>query len=178
MTPGEYIQLKAFARVDGAIMALLWGIAFACYIAGLLNPILLFIAIILVFVTPFVAAKRLQMFRDHALGGIISFRRGWAYVAMMFFYGSLLFALVQYGYFAYLDKGFLLHTMQSMMENADARQMMADYGMSTVMNESLAQMRAMRPIDMALNMFTTNLILGCILGFPIAVVIKKSQNNN
>jgi Na+/glutamate symporter len=55
---------------------------------------------------------------------------------------------------------------------------MADYGMSTVMNESLAQMRAMRPIDMALNMLTTNLILGCILGFPIAVVIKKSQNNN
>ena len=47
MTPAEYIQLKAFARQDGALMALLWIGSFGCYIAGLGHPIYGMIAVML-----------------------------------------------------------------------------------------------------------------------------------
>ena len=35
MTAPEYIQLKAFARQDGAFLALLWVAAFFLYIIGI-----------------------------------------------------------------------------------------------------------------------------------------------
>ena len=38
MTPAEYIQLKAFARQDGALLALLLVVVFLLYIIGLSNP--------------------------------------------------------------------------------------------------------------------------------------------
>ena len=38
MTPIEYVQLRAFARQDGALLSLLWIGSFACYIQGLTYP--------------------------------------------------------------------------------------------------------------------------------------------
>ena len=46
MTPEEYIQLKAFARQDGAMLSLLWIGSFACYIKGLSSPTLAFAALL------------------------------------------------------------------------------------------------------------------------------------
>ena len=48
MTPQEYTQLKAFARQDGVLLALLWIGGFACYILGLSNPMLGLAAMVLI----------------------------------------------------------------------------------------------------------------------------------
>ena len=55
MTPEEYVQLKAFARIDGALLFLLWIGSFALYIKGMENPILGTLSLILLFVSPFYA---------------------------------------------------------------------------------------------------------------------------
>ena len=38
MTISEHLQLRAFARIDGAYLGILWTISFACYIMGMSQP--------------------------------------------------------------------------------------------------------------------------------------------
>ena len=95
MTPAEYIQLKAFARVDGALLAVLWVASFACYVAGIANPVYSMMAMMLMVATPFFVAFRLGKFRDKGLNGIISLPRGWGYSVYVFFYAAILMAVAQ-----------------------------------------------------------------------------------
>jgi hypothetical protein len=46
-----------------------------------------------------------------------------------------------------------------------------------MMDESLQQMAATRPIDYALNMLTINISLGFILGIPISLLKQRTVLN-
>ena len=45
--------------------------------------------------------------------------------------------------------------------------------MQQTMSESLEMMGQMRPIDYALNVLTVNIVIGIVLGLPIAALMKK-----
>lgn len=173
MTPAEYLQLKAFARVDGALLAILWTVSFVCYIVGIAQPMFTMAALLLMVATPFFVGKRLRRFRDEDLGGIISLMRGWGFVVLVFFYGGILLALVQYVYFAYIDQGYLLASFSKALESAETKQVIEMYGMQKTVSESLTLMEQMRPIDYALNVLTMNISIGIILGLPIAAILQK-----
>ena len=177
MTAPEYIQLKAFARQDGALLALLWVGAFILYIIGVQNQILGLAAILLVVYTPFFVGERLGKFRDYGREGVISFRRGYAYSVLVFFYGGVLFAIAQYLYFAFMDNGYLLSQFSKMVTSEEAQQMLKQYGMTEMMNESLKEMANIRPIDYALNMLTINITLGFVLGVPISLIMQRTKSN-
>ena len=174
MTAPEYIQLKAFARQDGALLALLWVGAFLLYIIGIQNQLLGLAAIMMMVYTPFFVGERLGKFRDYGREGLISFRRGYAYTVFVFFYGGVLFAIAQYLYFAFMDNGYLLSQFSKMVSSEEAQQMLQQYGMTEMMNESLKEMADIRPIDYALNMLTINISLGFVLGIPISLVMQRS----
>ena len=173
MTPAEYVQLKAFARIDGARLALLWVVSFTCYIVGIANPLYGMVAIVLMVATPFFVSRRLMKFRDEGLGGVISFGRGWGYSLYVFFYASILLALAQYVYFAYIDQGYMLQSFSEALSSSEAQQMVKQYGAQQMIEESLEQLAQMRPIDYALNILTMNIMIGAVLGLPIAALIKK-----
>ena len=175
MTPAEYVQLKAFARVDGATLSLLWIGSFACYVMGIANPVYTLAALGLMVVTPFYVGRRLKRFRDEDRGGIISLLRGWAFVILVFFYAGILLAVAQYAYFAFVDQGYLYASLSTMVQSADGRQMIEQYGMQEAMDESLRQMATMRPIDYALNMLTMNISVGIVLGLPIAALMQRKD---
>ena len=173
MTPAEYIQLKAFARVDGALLSLLWIVSFACYVIGISSPLYSVIALLLMVVTPFFVGHRLAKFRDEGRQGVISFRRAWAYSIFVFFYAAILLALAQYVYFAFLDQGYLLFSFNKVLASPEAKQLIEQYGMQQAMSESLQQMGQMRPIDYALNVLTVNIMAGVVLGLPIAALLQR-----
>lgn len=168
----EYIQLKAFTRMDGALLALLWTASFACYVWGLSQPELGMVAIILAVITPFFVARRLKKFRDGGLDGIISFRRGWAYAMLTFFYASLLFAAVHFVYFSYLDHGYFFAMLTKMMSSPENAQALGKDLLGTVI-DSLQMAGKMRPIDLALNIMMSNMFVGFILSFPVAAIMKR-----
>ena len=178
MTAPEYKQLKAFARVDGALMAMLMIVCFACYIAGLTSPLYGFLSIIAVAMMPFFAGIRLKRFRDTGLEGSISFMRGWAYICLMFFYAGLLFALAQYAYLTYMDKGYLVMTITNILALPENAEVIKQLGMADQVSESIHMLQAMRPIDFALNMLTTIIMGGIMLGLPIAAIMKKVKVEN
>lgn len=178
MTSAERVQLDAFARVDGAMLALLWIGSFACYVAGLTNNMLGLAAIILAVASPFFVARRLRHFRDYAREGIISFRRGWAYVVLVFFYGGLLFALAQYAYFAYLDHGYMASVVAQMLQTAELSELMKQYGMQNTFQQMLVEFQKVRPIDFALQGLSTNIAVGIVLGLPIAALLRSKTKTH
>ncbi len=174
MTAPEYIQLKAFARQDGALLALLWMATFLLYIIGVQNQMLGLAAVLLMVYTPFFVGERLGKFRDYGREGIISFRRAYAYTVFVFFYGGVLFAVAQYVYFAFMDNGYLLSQFSKMVTSEETQKMLQQYGMTEMMNESLKEMSNIRPIDYALNMLTVNISVGFILGVPISLIMQRN----
>ena len=175
MTPAEYIQLKAFARQDGALLALLWITTFLLYILGVSNQLLGVAALMLMLYTPFFVGERLKKFRDYGREGLISFRRAYAYTVLVFFYGGVLFAVAQYLYFAFMDNGFLIGQFSKLISSEEGKQLLAQYGMTQVAEESLQEMTNTRPIDYALNMLTINISLGFLLGIPIGLILQRSS---
>ena len=173
MTAPEYIQLKAFARIDGAMLSLLWIASFALYVVGISSPGYGLAAIILAIVTPFFVGSRLRHFRDDGLEGTISFMRGWVYTILVFFYGGLLFALAQWAYLTYMDQGYLLKAITEALNTPETAAAMKQMGMTESLDESLSMLSQMRPIDLSLNMLTTNILIGVIVGLPIAAILHK-----
>lgn len=175
MTASEYIQLKAYARIDGALLSVLLVLFFASYIGGFTSPIYGLFSMGIAVVIPFFVARRLRKFRDEDLEGIISFLRAWAYVILVFFYAGILFAIAQCIYFAYFDNGYMLQSLTEAMNTPEATAMIAQYNMGDAMNESLHLMQSMRPIDIALNSLTFLITIGIVLGMPIAAFMQRKH---
>ena len=155
------------------MLSLLWIGAFACYIAGLTNPLWGMTAMLLFTLSPFYVAHQLRKFRDYARDGVISFRRGYAYTILTFFYAGVLLALAIYVYFAFIDKGYLTGTLMQFIGSKEGQQVIKMYGMADQMQEGLKALSEMRPIDYAVNMLTVNITTGLLLGIPIAAVAKR-----
>lgn len=177
ITPEEYVQFKAFARQDGALLALCWIASFAFYIYGTGSPMMMMLGLVAAICSPFFAANRLKRFRDKARGGIISFRRSWAYYALIFFYGGILFALAQYLYFAFLDKGFMMSQVMQVWSSTEGQQMLKTYGLTSTLRDSMDLMAKMKPIDYALNDLTLTITLGIVLGLPFGALNKRSKDS-
>lgn len=108
ITPQNISQVRAFARQDGAFLSLLWIGGFLSTMWAAKMPLLAPLGNLVVIATPFFVAFRLKKFRDDALEGVISFRRGFLYSIETFFHAAMILAVVQYLYFRYGDiSGFL-----------------------------------------------------------------------
>ena len=175
MTAPEYIQLKAYARQDGFFLALLWTASFACYILGITNQMMEMLALGLAITTPFFVAGRLRKFRDEGREGLISFGRSYAYTIFVFFYGAVLLAVVQFLYFAYVDNGYLLSSFSKLLSTEEGRTLVSQYGMTQMVEDGLAEMANIRPIDYALNILTMNIVIGFVLGIPIGLAMQRSE---
>ncbi len=108
-------QLKAYARQDGVFMGAYWIVSF---LLTLYFPNLALGGVMMI-CTPFFAGWMLRKFRDDALGGKISFRRGLAYSVYTFFNGSFLFAFGLFIYLYAFDKGQFFSTfLQGIKDSA------------------------------------------------------------
>lgn len=168
-------QLKAFARQDGAFLSLVWIASFACvvYAPGM------FLGNLFAIATPFFVGWRLIAFRNYALDGVISFRRGYAYCVYTFFYASAIFAVAQFLYFYFMDNGRFIslfsETVEAMIPVYEAS------GMDTAqLNESLQLAQSVTPAEWPMLFLTQNIFIGFIAGLPIAAVCmrRKSRNEN
>ena len=155
------------------MLSLLWIGSFACYIKGLSSPTLAFAALLLMTLSPFFAASRLRHFRDYAREGFITFKRGYAYTVMSFFYAGLLMAMAIYVYFEFMDHGYLLGMYSSVMDSEEGKRVLEMSGMKEQMAQGLQDLYNMRPIDYAVNMLTAIIMTGLVLALPIAAMLQK-----
>ncbi len=176
ITSESIIQLKAFARQDGALLSLVWLASFMCFVGQFTDPALGLLYELLAVGSLFFLGWRLRRFRDNALDGVISFRRAFAYCAFCFFYASLIFALAQYVYFAYLDHGTVFNGISQMLSLPQASAMMSVYGYSQQeIKEALSAFQGLRPIEISAFFFLSNLYIGAIISIVIALIMKRKR---
>lgn len=170
----EYIQLKAFARIDGAVVGGLWILSFACFIGGYYNPLLSMVSLAVGIASIVIEVMRLRRFRDNVGGGVISFSRAWGYGMLTFFYASLLMAIAQFAYFQLLDGGFLIGHYIEMAGTPEFKTMMQAYGMTPAdVRAAIDMLAKLRPIDIAFQFMSINIIMGIIISLPVAAMVKS-----
>lgn len=168
------VQLKAFARQDGVFLALLW-------IAGFLLTVLVPASSwggLMTLSTPLLVGWLLTRFRDNALDGVISFRRGYVYSCYTFFYASLLFAVVQYIFLRYFDHGALISMLLmsvKTLEEAYKQNNMTAGPTITEMKQGLTLIAQMSPIQLTFVFMMQNLLFGAILSLPIALFCRRKK---
>lgn len=172
----DYEQLKAYARTDGAIVGGLWILSFAFFIGEFYNPLFGFAMMFVGVFSLVFAAMRLKRYRDNVAGGAITFGRGLLYSMLVYFYAALLMAAGQFVYFQFIDGGFLVSQYAGMVTSPEYKAMLSAYGATTDdMQVLIDNLSALRPIDIALQFFTANIILGFFVSLPIAVMMKKGS---
>jgi len=177
ITPTEYIQLKAYARQDGFFLGLLWIITFACLIYSTQDPTLQIGFMIGALATPFIVFYRLRHFRDKILEGCISFKRAFAFVALMMGYASVIMAAATYIYFSFIDNGTFMNMLQQNISLPEVRKSFVQAGIDIKeMENQLQIMSQIRPIDFAISIFSNGIISAIFMGLIIGV-IGKSYNS-
>ena len=173
-TREEYEQIKAYARIDGAIMGGMWILSFACFIGQFYEPVLNMASMVLGISAIVVSAIRLKNFRDNILDGVISYWKAYGYSLLTYFYASLLMAAAQYIYFQFIDHGFMLAQYTAMTSSPEFKSHMTLYGIKAdEMKMTMDTIATLRPIDIALQFLTTNLFLGIVISWPIAALLKS-----
>lgn len=176
-TRQEYNQLQAFARIDGAQVALLWVVSFACFILQFSYPLLGFVSLIFGVASLLLATMRVRRFRDAVRGGVLSFGQAFLYGLLIYLYASLLFALAQYLYFQFIDDGFMVSHYLSVVSTDEYRQAMAIYGLTEAdLKVAMDNITAMRPIEIAMQFFSVNVIMGAVLSLPVALIMQRRYN--
>ena len=174
----EIEQLHAFARVDGVLIAGLWILSFACFVGNFVNPMFAIGAFGLGAFSLVFATMRLKRFRDEVRGGIISFRKALGYSLLQYLHAALLFAAAQFVYFQFIDHGFLIEHYTAMMKTPEFLEAMKIYGLKEDDIKLVMQnMGAMRPIDNALQFFTTNVFIGAFVSIPVAFLMRREPTN-
>lgn len=167
------IQLKAFARIDGLWLALLWTASFMSmmYIPKSALGGLLMLA------TPPFMLWRFIKFRNYALDGVISFARGLTYGCYCIFYASLLFAFVQTAYFQFLDGGHFVQIMHQALQTMEGVYQQNGVDVKQAM-ETVDLMGTLKPIELAFVFMTQNLLLGALLSVIVAAIGMKRVKNH
>jgi len=168
INPATLIQLKAFARQDGLLLGLFWTASFAL---TMMSPQSV-LGNMLALSTPFFMGWRLCKFRDNALDGVISFRRGLAYCVYSVLYASIVFAFVQYVYFRFLDNGNFMSIMNNGVTAIEEiyKQQNID---TTELKKAVESMSQVTPIEWTFVLMMQNIFLGALLSLPVAAICTK-----
>lgn len=170
---GKIMQTKAFARQDGAILGVIWILSFVCTMLATApsRQLLGLVSNVLIICTPFVVAKRLKSFRDYALEGKISFKRGLYYCLQTFFYATLLLTIVQYLWFRFMDVSPFMNALQ-----ANYKVVMQAYQMTTEQAHTVLEaITMMKPIAWASMFMVVDLIVGVVLSPIIAMTMARNK---
>ena len=168
--------MKAYARIDGALLGLLWVASFACFIGNFAYPLLGFLWMAVIVATPFFVGRRICRFRDRVLDGNISFRRSFAYSVFNFFYAALIFAIVQWMYFQFLDNGYFFSHYFATLKDPQFKEMLRASGVTvSEAKEMLDAVSSLRPIDIAMQVLWMNIFAGAILSVFIGLFTMRNR---
>ena len=175
ITIEEYKQLKAFARLDGAILGGIMCGTFFAFIASLSNMAWQLVYLLGIIAVPVFVAMRVRNYRDNIVRKRVSFRRAAAYSMHCFGYSSLILAIVMYVYFQYFDHGMMLTSLRNYFAMPEMQEAMKIYGVDkSIFDDQLTVMSSLRPIDVAFSMISNTLFAGLGCSLLVAVISRRT----
>ena len=89
----------------------------------------------------------------------------------------MLFAGIQFVYFQYIDGGSFINMQLEALKDPQAQKMMQSvYGLTPKDIEfAVENLRALTPIRIAMQFFTTNVLMGLIVSVPVALIMQRKK---
>ena len=147
----------------------------------------------LTMMVPFLIYRLVKLYRDRYAGGSIDFVRAFSFALLIMAFGSLLASVTHYIYFEFIDKGLVISTLATNIEQLSAIELNTIEGIDTTegadaiaqynrfietMNATLEQLQAMSSIKMTMGMLSNNISWSIIVALPIALVASTRKKNN
>lgn len=170
--------LQKYAMHFGTFMGVYWVLKFILFPLGLLVPFLFFLYLGLTLGIPFMGYYYTKMYRDKACGGYIDFGHAWLFTMAMFMFSSILTSAAHFIYFRFIDNGHILHSYRSLIDNAMQLNVQGTEGYFTQIQESLDLFASLTPIDITLQLLSTNVFLAAFLSLFISLFIQKKDKTS
>lgn len=147
----------------------------------------------LTMMVPYLVYRLVKLYRDRYAGGNIDFVRAFSFALLVMAFGSLLAAVAHYVYFEFIDKGLVVSTLASNIEQLASVDLSTIEGLDTAegaeaiaryerfvetMNTTLGQLQAMTSIKMTMGMLSNNVTWAVIVALPVALVASMRKKNN
>lgn len=163
----------------GTYMGVFLILKFILIPVGLSVSFMLLLFMMLTLCVPFIGYYYARLYRDRVCGGSIGFGHAWVFTVFMYLFASMLVAVAHYVYFRFIDGGLMVDTCERMLNSLEQT---GTPGMETYIatyREAIAAARQVTPIEITLQMISTNVFTGILLALPTALfVMKRSKNMN
>lgn len=169
MTRAEsMMQIRAFARIDGLLLALVWTVSFVAVLYAPESGMGSLFAL----ATPFFVAWRLRGFRTKMRDGVISYADAFFYSLLTFVDASIVFCVVQFVYLRFIGGG-LFHTILLNAIQITEQVYKDQPGMIAELNNSVGTIMSLTPIQLALAFMMQNIFVGVVCSVFIAMFLKR-----
>lgn len=167
--------MQRYAMLFGTYMGGFWILKFILFPVGLSVPFLLFLFMGLTLCVPFMGYYYARMYRNQVCGGGISFLHAWVFTVFMYMFAALLAAVAHYIYFRFIDHGYVINTCETMVDTLAQSNMPGMDSYIATYQEALETARLLSPIDITLQMISSNVFWGSDTGFPHRLVRDETQ---
>ena len=175
----KYALVRAQARADGLKLGLFWVLSFALFIGNFHFALLGMLWMATMVFTPFFVGILTRRYAVKWHDGIISYRHAYTHSFLTIFYASLILAIVQWAYFAYLDNGFVVTNYVNLITDKDFMKGMESMGYNKkALDELVATLRTLRPIDISLQLLWSNIVAGFIISLTTALYASTRRHFN
>lgn len=177
-TPNNVTKSNSSAGKDGLRLSVILIAAFFCMIGSFQYPLLGLLSMAQLFYAPFFVGKCVGIFRDKELDGIISFKKKFLYAFLTFMYSIIVLTFAQFIYFQFFDNGAFINQYAEIFNNPDYKEMFKELNITAdVRKQFIEVLTSLRPIDLALQFMTTNLVIGSILSLIVAMFVRNKKNS-
>lgn len=135
---------------------------FILFPVGLSVPFLLFLFMGLTLCVPFMGYYYARMYRNQVCGGGISFLHAWVFTVFMYI----------------IDHGYVINTCETMVDTLAQSNMPGMDSYIATYQEALETARLLSPIDITLQMISSNVFWGSILAFPTALFVMRRKKDD
>lgn len=167
--------MQRYAMLFGTYMGGFWILKFILFPVGLSVPFLLLLFMGLTLCVPFMGYYYVRMYRNQVCGGSISFLHAWIFTVFMYMFAALLAAVAHYIYFRFIDHGYILGTCETMIDTLAQSNIPGMDSYIDTYQEALETARSLNPIDITLQMISSNVFWGSILAFPTALFVMRRK---
>lgn len=154
--------MQRYAMLFGTYMGGFWILKFILFPVGLSVPFLLFLFMGLTLCVPFMGYYYARMYRNQVCGGGISFLHAWIFTVFMYI----------------IDHGYVINTCETMVDTLAQSNMPGMDSYIATYQEALETTRLLSPIDITLQMISSNVFWGSILAFPTALFVMRRKKDD
>ncbi len=169
--------LQKYAMHFGTYMGIYWILKFILFPLGFRIPFLSFLFLILTLAGPFIGYYYVKMYRNKICGGSIQFAHAMFFTISVYMFASLLVAVAHYAYFQFIDHGFVLNSYAQLWEEL-MNQTPAFKEYEEIVRNTIDTGRSLTAINITLFVLSRNVIFGCLVAIPTALMVMKKPQTN